>query len=76
LKTYNLAVVVVPDKHEDGREAFQAYCPDIEEAVTWGDTREQALRRINELLPELVKLRLERGEPVPHADFESVVVNV
>jgi len=76
LKTYNLAVVVVPDEHEDGREAFQAYCPDIEEAVTWGDTREEALGRIHELLPELVKLRLERGESVPHADFESVVVNV
>ena len=52
LKTYSLAVVVVPDQHEDGREAYQAYCPDIEEAVTWGDTREEALRRINELLPE------------------------
>jgi hypothetical protein len=34
LKTYNLAVVVVPDQHEDGREAFQAYCPNIKEPVT------------------------------------------
>lgn len=76
MKTYNLAVVVVPDQHEDGREAYQAYCPDIEEAVTWGDTREEALRRINELLPGLVKLRLERGLPVPNAEFESVVVSV
>jgi hypothetical protein len=40
LKTYNLAVVVVPDQHEDGREAFQAYCPNIKEPVTWGDTRQ------------------------------------
>ena len=61
MKNYNLAVVVVPDKHEEGPEAFQAYCPDIEEAVTWGDTREEALSRINELLPDLVKLRIERG---------------
>jgi predicted RNase H-like HicB family nuclease len=76
LKTYHLAVIVVPDRHDDGREVFQAYCPDIEEAVTWGDTRQEALRRINELLPELVKLRLERGEPVPHAELEAVVLNV
>jgi predicted RNase H-like HicB family nuclease len=76
LRTYNLAVVVVPDQHEDGREAYQAYCPDIEEAVTWGDTREEALRRINELLPGLVRLRLEQGLPVPNAELESVVVSV
>lgn len=77
MKSYVFKVVVEPDEHEDGREAYQAHCPEIEEAVTWGDTREEAVERINELLQALVQIRLEKGQPVPAAnEFESSAVVV
>jgi hypothetical protein len=38
LKSYVFKVVVEDDEHEDGRKAYQAYCPEIKEAVTLGDT--------------------------------------
>jgi hypothetical protein len=50
-RTCSLAVIVVADQHEDRREAYQVYCPDIEEAATWGDTCDDALRRINQSCP-------------------------
>ena len=79
MTSYVFNVVVEPDKHADGRDAYQAYCPDIEEAVTWGDTREEAFQRINELLQTLVKMRTEKGEPVPalhEIESSAVVVTV
>ena len=77
MKSYIFRVVVELDEHEDGREAYQAHCPEIEEAVTWGDTREEAVQRINELLQALVQIRLEKGLPVPAInEIESAAVVV
>ena len=77
MKSYVFRIVVEDDKHEDGREAYQAHCPEIEEAVTWGDTREEAVQRINELLQALVQMRLEKGQPIPAAsELESPAVVV
>ena len=81
MKSYVFKVVVEEDKFEDGRKGYSAYCPAIEAAVTWGETEEQALQRINELVRALVQMSVERGEPVPTGvaiEFESpaVVVNL
>jgi len=77
LKSYVFKVVVAEDEHEDGRKAYQAHCPEIEEAVTWGDTREEAMQRINELLHALVQIRIEKGLPIPNSiEFESPAVVV
>ncbi len=79
MTSYVFKVVVEPDKHEDGREAYQAHCPDIEEAVTWGDTRKEAFQRINELLHALVQMRIEKGLPIPaiqEVESSAVVVTV
>ena len=80
MKSYVFKVLVEDDEHEDGRKAYQAYCPDIEEAVTWGDTKEEALQRIHELLQALVEMRIEKGQKVPAAAMElespAVVVTV
>ena len=79
MKSYVFKVVVQEDEFEDGRRAFHAYCPAIEEAVTWG---EQALSRINELIHALVQMSVEKGGPLPTSplviELESpaVVVNV
>ena len=46
--------------------------PDIEEAVPWGDTKEEAMQRINELRHGLVQMRIEKGQKIPTAiEFES-----
>ena len=77
MKSYVFKVVVEDDEHEDGRKAYQAYCPEIEEAVTWGDTKEEAMQRINELRHGLVQMRIEKGQKIPTAiEFESPAVVV
>ena len=79
MTSYVFKVVIELDEHEDGRKAYQAYCPDIEEAVTWGDTRKEAFQRIDELLQSLVQMRIEKGLPVPaiqEVESAAVVVTV
>ncbi len=79
MTSYVFKVVIELDEHEDGRKAYQAYCPDIEEAVTWGDTRKVAFQRIDELLQTLVQMRIEKGLPVPaiqEVESAAVVVTV
>lgn len=82
MKSYVFQVVVEEDEFEDGRKGYHAYCPAIEAAVTWGETQEQALSRIDVLVRALVQMSLERGEPVPtggvamELDSPAVVVNV
>ncbi len=79
MTSYVFKVVVELDEHEDGRKAYQAYCPDIEEAVTWDDTRKEAFQRIDELLQTLVQMRIEKGLPVPaiqEVESAAVVVTV
>jgi predicted RNase H-like HicB family nuclease len=82
VKSYVFKVVIEEDEFDDGRTGYSAYCPAIEAAVTWGETEEQALQRIDELVRALVQMSIERGEPVPTAglaiELESpaVVVNV
>ena len=79
MKSYVFKVVIEEDQHEDGRRAYQSFCPEIEEAVTWGDTQEEALQRINELLQALVQMRIEEGRKIPTAlelESSAVVVTV
>jgi predicted RNase H-like HicB family nuclease len=60
--TYTFRVVVEPDE-----DRWRAYCPALEEqgAATWGNTREEALRHIREVLEMIVAELLEEGKPVP-----------
>ena len=60
-KTYRFQVVVEPDG-----DAWSAYCPALLEkgASTWGATREEALRRIEEVARMVVASLIEHAEPV------------
>jgi predicted RNase H-like HicB family nuclease len=60
--TYTFRVVVEPDE-----DRWRAYCPALEEqgAATWGDTREEALQHIREVLEMIVAELLDEGKPVP-----------
>jgi predicted RNase H-like HicB family nuclease len=62
MKTYTFKVVVEPDE-----DRSHAYCPALESqgAATWGHTREEALKHIDEVVQLVVDSMIEHGQPVP-----------
>ena len=71
VKTYTFKVVVEPDE-----DRWHAYCPALEQygAATWGNTEEEALRHINEVVQMVVEELVEDGEPIPEGPQEEVTV--
>ena len=65
MKSYVFKVVVEDDEFEDGRLGFSAYCPSLEGAYPWGNTREEALERIQEAVKLIVDEMIEEGKPIP-----------
>jgi len=65
VKSYVFEVVVEEDQFEDGRTGFSAHCPSLEGAYTWGETRDQALERIQEAVELILDEMREEGEPIP-----------
>ena len=84
MKSYVFKVVVEPDEHEDGRPAFRAYCPALESAgaSTWGDTQDEAMKNIQEVLHMIVDELSSEGKQIPpdaliaSAEFPAVLVTV
>jgi predicted RNase H-like HicB family nuclease len=62
MKTYVFKVVIEPDE-----DRWSAYCPALEHlgAATWGNTQEEALKHITEVVQMIVKELAEEGEPIP-----------
>ena len=69
MKSYVFKVVVEDDEHEDGRPAFRAYCPALESigASTWGETQEEAMKNIQEVLHMVVDELSGEGKEIPPA---------
>ena len=65
MKSYVFKVVVEDDQFEDGRPGFSAYCPSLEGAYTWGETREQALERVQEVVKLILDEMRDEGKPIP-----------
>ena len=62
LTTYTFRIVVEPDE-----DRWRTYCPELEAqgAATWGDTRDEALQNIREVMEMVVEELVEEGKPVP-----------
>ena len=62
MRTYTFRVVVEPDE-----DRWFAYCPVLESkgAATWGYTKEEALKNIQEVVEMVVESLIEHGEPIP-----------
>ena len=62
MKSYIFPVVVEPDE-----DKWRAYVPELESqgAATWGHTREEALRNIQEVAQMVLEQMIEDGEPIP-----------
>ncbi len=77
MKSYIFRVVLEPDE-----DKWRAYVPELEAkgAATWGDTKEEALRNIQDVVRMVVEDLREDGEPVPggltEADEPVVAVTV
>jgi predicted RNase H-like HicB family nuclease len=77
MKSYVFPVVL-----ESDGGGWHAFVPVLEAkgASTWGKTREEALRNIEEVAQMVIESLLEDGEPIPDgvtvADEPLVAVNV
>ena len=62
MKTYSFKIVVEPDGAR-----WHAYCPALEHigGATWGNTREEAIKHISEVVEMVIKELHEDGEPIP-----------
>jgi predicted RNase H-like HicB family nuclease len=77
MKSYVLPVVLEPDE-----DVWRAYVPELESrgAATWGKSKEEALRNLEEVLQMVMEGLLEDGEPIPStitvSNQPTVAVNV
>lgn len=71
LKSYVFRVVVEPDE-----DRWFAYCPLLQKqgGATWGDTREEALRNLQEVLQMVVASMRENDEEIPESPIDEVTV--
>ena len=72
VKTYMFRVVVEPDE-----DRWLAYCPALEQyaATTWGNTREEALQHIQEVIQMVLQELVEDQEAIPDEPVEDVNVS-
>lgn len=75
MKSYVFRVVLEPDQ-----DAWRAYIPELEAkgAATWGNTKEEALRKIHEVAQMVIESLLEDDEPLPPrlTEIDQAVVAV
>jgi predicted RNase H-like HicB family nuclease len=71
MKTYTFKVVVEPDE-----DRWHAYCPALEQygAATWGNTHEEALKHIQEVVQMVIEELAEDGIPIPEGPRSDVQV--
>ena len=72
MKSYIFRVVVEPDE-----DRWSAYCPVLMKhgAATWGNTQEEALSNINEVVEMIIEEMREENEPIPEEPQEEVSVS-
>ena len=70
MKTYVFRVVVEPDE-----DRWVAYCPVLDKyaADTWGYTRAEALKNIEEVIQMVLEEMAVDNEPIPEGCQEAVV---
>ena len=72
MQTYVFRVVVEPDE-----DKWAVHCPALLKyaATSWGYTREEALRSIQEVIEMIVQELVEDQEPIPAELAEEVTVS-
>jgi len=77
MKSYTFRVVIETDLFEDGRTAYHAYVPLLEEkgAATFGYTREEALANLQEVVRMVIQSMRRHNEPIPEEPEGEVKVS-
>ncbi len=72
MTTYVFRVVIEPDA-----DTWHAYCPALLHygGATWGNTKEEALKHIHEVVEMVVQSLVEHGETIPGGPTEDVQVS-
>ncbi len=79
LKTYIFRVVLEEDRWPDEpprAAVWRAYVPVLESrgVATWGETRAEALKNLQEVLEMVIESMIEHGEPIPEGPPGEVEV--
>lgn len=71
-KTYTFKIIVEPDE-----DRWFAYAPALEElgGATWGFTKEEALKHIDEVVHMVIEGLIEDGIPIPVEPKDAVKVS-
>ena len=71
MRSYTFRVVVEPDG-----ERWHAYCPALvrQGGATWGYTKQEAVKNIQEVVQMVVESLLEHGEAVPEEPSDQLQV--
>lgn len=77
VKSYTFRVVIEPDPFEDGRMAYHAYVPILEEkgAATFGYTVEEALANLHEVVRMVLQSMKRHREPIPEEPQTEVQIS-
>lgn len=69
MKSYVFSVELEPDE-----EGWRAFYPPLEElgASTWGETQEEAIKNIQEVLSLILEELEEEGQPIPFTELMTV----
>lgn len=72
MKTYVFRVVIEPDE-----DKWAVHCPALLKyaATSWGDTREEALKNIQEVIEMILQELVEDKEPIPEEPSGEVTVS-
>ncbi len=75
MKTYTFKIIVAQDFFEDGTPAYHAYAPALKGAATWGYTKEEAVKNIQEVIQMVVESMAEHKEPLAEEPSDLVMVS-
>ncbi|PIZ34655.1 type II toxin-antitoxin system HicB family antitoxin [Candidatus Aquicultor secundus] len=67
MKNYRFSIIVEKDK-----DGYFAFCPELQGCYAQGETYEEALENIKDVIRLHVEDRIESGEEVPQAESVSL----
>ncbi|MBF0505981.1 MAG: type II toxin-antitoxin system HicB family antitoxin [Nitrospirae bacterium] len=69
MNSYKFSVIV-----EKGKDGYFAFCPELQGCYTQGDTYEDVLENIRDVIHLHIEDRIESGEEIPQADSVSLTL--
>ncbi|BBB32714.1 conserved hypothetical protein [Thermotomaculum hydrothermale] len=67
MKNYKLSVVI-----EKTKEGYFAFCPELQGCYTQGETYDEIIENIKDVIKLNIEDRLENNEEIPQSEFISL----